>query len=155
MTRGRQPTGLRSFSGSPTVQVDGAEATMTLSTPAYASRFGVTLERQLTLISEGHTLVGQDRFSKTGTARADAKLQVRFHLAPDAVASRSKDEDIIEIKLKSGQVWKFLWEGGSVSLDDSVRQSAHFGFFKTTQIVMEADMPLDGEVSWILTRGDG
>ena len=153
--RGPNANSLRGFSGGCEVQVDDAEASMILSTAAFANRFGVELERQLTLMAEGQTLVGQDRFVGRSGALVKGKLAIRFHLAPGAEATRPDGEDIILVRLKSGVVWKFLWEGGTASLDDSVRQSAHFGFFRTTQIVVETNIVAGEELSWILTRDDG
>jgi len=153
--RGPNAGSLRGFADKCAAQVDDAEATMILSSSAFSARFGIDLERQLTLIAEGQTLVGQDRFVGKPGVSAKGKLVLRFHLAPGAETTRTENEDVILIKLKSGVVWKFLWEGGVASLDDSVRQSAHFGFFRTTQIVVEADIVAGEEVSWILTRDDG
>ena len=52
-------------------------------------------------------------------------------------------------------VWNFLWEGADMRVEDSVRQSAYFGFHRTRQIVLDALVAEAGEISWIFTLDDG
>ncbi|UJQ93642.1 heparinase II/III family protein [Mariluticola halotolerans] len=155
VTRGPWTGRMHSFCASPQVSVDTEEVSMGMMTSAYAEKFGVILQRNLTLISDGNTLVGQDVLTPARPSVTPSKLILRFHLAPGAEAERQIDEDIIQIKLKSGAIWTFLWEGGVAQLDESVRQSAYFGFFRTRQIVIEADVAANREISWIFTHQNG
>ncbi|GHA24211.1 heparinase [Devosia pacifica] len=136
----------------PTVSIDIGENLAVLATDAYAERFGVTLERKLTLINEGTTLVGQDRMIGSGRARAHGELAVRFHLAPGTVVRRGSSDGMVRLILASGISWTLLWEGASLHEDDSLRQSASRGFHRTRQIILEAPVVPDGEIAWVLTR---
>lgn len=152
ITRGPYSGRLHSFAAQPQIGVNVEESVIELSTNAYAEKFGVKLERSLTLISNGDTLVGQDRMIAGRRGMGAGKLALRFHGAPGAEIVRQRDEDIIHIQLKSGARWTFLWEGGVATIDESVRQSAYFGFFRTQQILLEADLVANGEISWIFTK---
>ncbi len=137
------------------IDLDAFESAIAMETAGFADTFGVTLKRSMTLIADGDTLVGQDLVTPAGPKEPNGQLCLRFHLAPGAEAERQADEAIVQIKLKSGGVWTFLWEGGTARIEDSVRQSAYFGFFRTRQIVIECDVSANREVSWIFTRQTG
>jgi uncharacterized heparinase superfamily protein len=133
----------------PRLELDPADHLLTLATDGYVKRFGVALERRLTLLSGGTTLVGQDRMIARGTP--SGVISIRFHLAPGVMVRRNRDEGIIRLVLANGAVWSFLWEGAHCREEESVRQSAHVGFHKTRQLVLEAHVAADAEVAWILT----
>ncbi len=59
--------------------------------------------------------------------------------------------DLLRLKLASGAVWTFLWEGADMRIEDGVRQSAYFGFHRTKQIVLDVLAADANEVSWIFT----
>jgi uncharacterized heparinase superfamily protein len=63
--------------------------------------------------------------------------------------------DLLRLKLSSGAVWTFLWEGADMRIEDSVRQSAYFGFHRTKQIVLDVLVGEVQEVSWIFTLDEG
>lgn len=130
------------------IEVDGADQSLTLVTHGYEDRFGVTIQRGLTLLAEGKTLVGQDRFIRRG-GRVSGACAIRFHLAHQTDVLQG--EDLLRLKLSSGAFWTFLWEGADMRVEDSVRQSAYFGFHRTRQIVLEALLADVEEVSWIFT----
>lgn len=132
------------------IELDAADQTMVLRTQGFVSRFGAVLERRITLLSGGTTLVGQDRVIGSGR-RLSGVTNVRFHLAPGAGVRRDPKEDLLRIKLANGSVWTFLWEGAEMRLEDSVRQSAYFGFHRTRQIVLEAGVEDGHEIAWIFT----
>lgn len=140
-------------SAQPSLTLDTADHLLTLTSDGYARRFGVILERRLTLLSEGTTLVGQDRMLASGTP--SGLLAIRFHLAPGIMVRRDRGEGIVRLILPNGAVWSFLWEGASLREEESVRQSAYVGFHKTRQLVLEADVAADAEVAWIFTLEQG
>ena len=140
-------------SGNPALTLDSADHSLTLATESYARRFGVTLERHMTLLSGGTTLVGQDRMLARGTP--SGLLSIRFHLAPGVMVRRNRGEGIVRLVLPNGAVWSFLWEGAQFREEESVRQSAYVGFHKTRQLVLEADVAADAEVAWIFTLEQG
>ncbi len=135
------------------IEVGETEPEIIARTGAFRSRFGIEIERRVSLMSSGTTLVGQDRMIAPGGLRKfSGNLMQRFHLAAGAVAERIGEEEIIHIRLKSGAVWTFLWEGSQAHIEQSVRQSAHIGFYRTQQIVLEAPVAPDAEIAWIFTR---
>lgn len=130
------------------IEADEADQSLTLITHGYEDRFGVTIQRGLTLLAEGKTLVGQDKFVRRG-GRISGACAIRFHLAHQTEVM--KGEDLLRLKLSSGAIWTFLWESADMRVEDSVRQSAYFGFHRTRQIVLEALVADVEEVSWIFT----
>ena len=132
-----------------TMTLDATDQLLSLTTSGYAKRFGVDIERRITLLSGGTTLVGQDRMIGKGTP--SGLLAVRFHLAPGVMVRRNRGEGIVRLVLPNGAVWSFLWEGAEFREEESVRQSAYLGLHKTRQLVLEADVVADAEIAWIFT----
>jgi uncharacterized heparinase superfamily protein len=135
----------------PEIDVDIEEASLHLVTHGYQAKFGVMLSRRVTLLSEGKTLVGQDRMSQHGKAALSGVCTVRFHLAPGATVERGEDESVLRVRLSNGALWTFLWEGAEMREEESVRQSAYFGFHRTRQLVLEAPVGDGAEIAWIFT----
>lgn len=152
VARGPHTGQLIGISTRPQIAVDSEEASLEIVSSAYLEKYGVQLKRSMTLIADGDTLVGQDMVLPNHRKAPKGVLSLRFHLAPGAQVERQAHEDIVLITLKSGAQWTFLWEGGTADLDDSVRQSAYFGFFRTKQIVVEVPIGENTEISWIFTR---
>jgi len=134
------------------IVADEADLSLQLRTHGYEGRFGVTLERRLTLLAEGKTLVGQDRLVPVSD-RVSGACAIRFHLAP--LCEVEERADMLRLRLGSGAVWSFLWEGADMRVEDSIRQSAHFGFHRTRQIVLDVLAEDADEVSWIFTLEEG
>lgn len=152
--RGMHKGALTSSAEPPNMVIDVAECAAEVTNFGYANNLGVNIRRNLTLISDGSTLVGQDTILRTRNIRPGTVV-LRFHLAPGAEAVRQAGDEMISIQLKSGTVWTFLWEGGDAEIEESVRQSAYFGFYQTQQIVIEAELRANHEISWIFTRQNG
>lgn len=131
------------------MELDTAEHMLVMTSHGYAGRFGAEIERRLTLLSGGTTLVGQDRIVATGEPQG--LLALRFHLAPGIKVRRTSGEGIARLVLPNGAVWSFLWEGAEFREDDSVRQSAYLGFHRTRQLVLETAVERDTEIAWIFT----
>ncbi len=144
---------LFSFGEQAHIEVGGEEPEILARTGSFGNSFGVDVERRVTLLTGGDTLVGQDVL-RSSDARKNhgGTFMQRFHLAPGATAAFSPEGEMISITLQSGAVWSFLWEASVARLEQSVRQSAHMGFFNTMQIVLECEVGPDVEVSWIFTR---
>jgi uncharacterized heparinase superfamily protein len=130
------------------IEARSADDTLVISAHGYAERFGVTIERHLTLLAEGKTLVGQDRFVRHRN-RVSGAAAIRFHLAHQTEVQLT--DDLVRLRLNSGAVWTFLWEGAEMRIEDSVRQSAYFGFHRTKQLVLDTLVSDASEVSWIFT----
>jgi len=138
----------------PQFHVDPANLSIKMASDGWRARFGVDVERRLSLIADGKTLVGQDRFLGRRN-KVSGVCTLRFHLAPGSDLRRSPEEELLRLRLQSGQVWTFLWEGAEMRVEDSVRQSAYFGFHRTRQIVLEAAVEDGAEIAWIFTRQEG
>lgn len=131
------------------MMLDTAEHMLVMTTAGYEPRFGAEVERRLTLLSGGTTLVGQDRI--VGDGDVHGLLVLRFHLAPGVSVRRMGSDGIVRLTLPNGENWSFLWEGARFREEDSVRQSAYLGFSRTRQLVLEADVEAGLEIAWILT----
>ena len=136
----------------PELEIDTEEHVLKLSCHAYEASAGVRLERWLTLMMGGDTLVGQDRVTAAGHGITGQQIVMRFHFGPGVEVDRQPGSDIVNLALPSGAVWSFLWEGATAEIDDSVRQSAYFGFYRTKQILLTAPARDGHEIAWILTR---
>jgi uncharacterized heparinase superfamily protein len=132
------------------MSLDTGQHMLVMRTNGYSGRFGAEIERRITLLADGLTLVGQDRIEATG--KPEGHVAIRFHLAPGISVHRTADEDIARLRLPNGRVWSFLWEGARMREEDSVRQSASLGFHRIRQLVLEADVADGVEVAWIFTR---
>jgi len=139
----------------PHLELDTAENVLTLATAGYADRFGVDIERRMTLLPDGTTLVGQDRMVANGTETGEGVLSVRFHLAPGVLVERNRGDSVVRLALPKGGLWTFLWEGADFHDEESVRQSPHIGFHKTRQLVLETPVRPGAEISWVFTREQG
>lgn len=147
---------LLNYGDKPYIEVDKDDASMLARTSGFRSRYGVQIERRVSLMSGGETLVGQDKLVSPGGRRnLKGEIVLRFHLAPGATAERSADGEMILIRLGSGAQWSFLWEAATARVEDSVRQSAHIGFYRTQQIVLSAAVVADAEIAWIFTKQNG
>ena len=136
----------------PEIGADEADHSLAARTFGYAERFGVVLERRLTLLAEGKSLVGQDRMLR---ARGADVGRLR-HPVPSGPPDQGADAgDMLKLQLSSGAVWNFLWEGADMRVEDSVRQSAYFGFHRTKQIVLDTLVDDAKMCSWIFTLDEG
>jgi uncharacterized heparinase superfamily protein len=143
------PQRARRASAPPGLALDKPEHMLVMTTSHLSAQYGVEIERRLTLLSEGTTLVGQDKLIADGSPQGH--LAVRFHLGPGVTVRRTSGESIARLILPNQQVWSFLWEGASFREDDSVRQSAYLGFHRTKQLVLEAEATAGREIAWIFT----
>ena len=152
VTRGPLAGRVRPIGRSPDITLDEADPALLIRSYAYENRFGVTIERRLTLLSEGKTLVGQDRLIHK-RRHVSGACAIRFHLAQQT--ELSDGDDVIRLRLASGAVWTFLWEGADLRVEDSVRQSTYLGFHRTRQLVLDVLAADAEEVSWIFTLEEG
>ena len=103
------------------------------------------------LVAEGKSLVGQDHLMMKRARRKGAVAIARFHLALGTTLEPGDEPDVLRLRLASGAVWTFLWEGADMRIEDSVRQSSYFGFHRIKQIVLETPLGGDQEIAWIFT----
>ena len=99
------------------------------------------------------TPAGSDRALRCVTRTMAAADHVADQTAPvDVRPADDADLDaVLRLRLASGAIWTFLWEGAAMRIEDSVRQSSYFGFHRIKQIVLEAPLGGDQEIAWIFT----
>ena len=83
------------------ILADEDEDTVVMRTHGYADRFGVVIERRLTLIAEGKSLVGQDKFFSVAN-KVTGTCAIRFHLAGTSEVEQA--DDLVRIRTASGAV---------------------------------------------------
>ena len=147
-TRGTLKNRVVKIGRDPEMASEEADHSLVMRSHGYAERFGIVLERRLTLLADGHSLVGQDKILHAHR-KVSGACAIRFHLAHQTQVSQAGD--MLKLRLASGQVWNFLWEGADMRVEDSVRQSAYFGFRRTRQIVLDTLIADADEISWIFT----
>ncbi|WP_209427718.1 heparinase II/III family protein [Pararhodobacter sp. SW119] len=112
---------------------DADGTTLLLSHDGWLPAFGLTHSRGLALSADGRMLLGEDRLAALAPAdrrRFNAALgggrgrgvnfALRFHLHPDVEASADRPEHAITLRLRSGEVWLFHFEGqGRLALEPS------------------------------------
>jgi uncharacterized heparinase superfamily protein len=147
---------------------DGDGATLLLSHDGWVSSMGLTHSRGLALSADGRVLLGEDRLaalSATDRRRFSAALgagrgraigyALRFHLHPEAEASAERPGHEITIRLRSGEVWLFRYEGaGRMVLEPSDYLDATWPEPRPAQqIVIHA--AIDGvasQINWTLAK---
>ncbi|MDR3471826.1 MAG: heparinase II/III family protein [Devosia sp.] len=137
----------------PELDANEADQSLVIRTHGYQRRYGAVIERRLMLMAEGKTLVGQDRLigGHRGSKKRPNLAIARFHLALGTTLEPGPDDDVLRLRLASGAIWTFLWEGADMRIEDSVRQSSYFGFHRIKQIVLESPLGGDHEIAWIFT----
>ncbi|OAI43938.1 hypothetical protein AYO42_01140 [Rhizomicrobium sp. SCGC AG-212-E05] len=87
---------------------------------AYAQRFGLRHERQITLSPQGLMVTGRDRLVPVGEQSVPGlNFAVRFHIHPDVRVSRLDGGGIL-LKLPGGEGWRFRAGGGTLEVEESV-----------------------------------
>lgn len=105
---------------------------VSMSHRGYVKDYGLTHSRELSLSESGRELTGMDFLSAAGPDREIFKRAVRktrklsrlfrsagigfalhFHLHPDVRAQIASDGKSALLRLKSGEEWRFLHEGGA------------------------------------------
>jgi uncharacterized heparinase superfamily protein len=87
---------------------------------AYAERFGLRHERQITLSPQGLMVTGRDRLVPVGELSVPGlNFAVRFHIHPDVRVSRLDGGGIL-LKLPGGEGWRFRAGGGNLEVEESV-----------------------------------
>ena len=142
--------------------------TLLLSHDGWLPALGLTHSRGLSLSADGRTLLGEDRLaalSPIERRRFSAALgagrgrgidyALRFHLHPEAEASQDRPGHTVTIRLRSGEVWLFRFDGpGRLVLEPSDYLDATAPAPRPAQqIVVHA--AIDGfasQINWTLAK---
>lgn len=113
----------------------------------YREAFGLVHERKLSLAADGAWLRGQDVLHGPGVY----PYSVRFHLHPKVQCSLLQNNQAVLLRTASGQGWKFMADGGKLSLDSSL-YCGDGAPRRTEQIIITARSGADVPLQWILQR---
>lgn len=128
----------------------------------YASRFGLTHQRILTLSGDGTELAGEDILiptSKNGK-RGKIAFALRFHLGRGVEVQLSGDKRGASLLLPDGRLWQFRLRGdragtGEITLgaEDSLWVDGDGRPHATEQLVIEGlALRSGGQFSWLLRK---
>ncbi len=123
----------------------------------YVRRHALVHTRKLYLSADGGDLRCEDELAPPGgkpsRKAADARFDVRFHLATDVEASPTADGSGALLKLGSGNLWQFRARGGALKLEDSLVIADDGRPTPTQQLVVSGETTRDGaSVNWSLKR---
>lgn len=128
----------------------------------YASRFGLSHQRILTLSADGTELAGEDILvpsSKNGK-RGKIAFAIRFHLGRGVEVQMSGDKRGASLLLPDGRLWQFRLRGdragaGEITLtaEDSLWVDGDGRPHATEQLVIEGlALRSGGQFSWLLRK---
>ncbi len=116
----------------------------------YLGRHGLRHDRLLILSRDGAKLLGQDRLSAVGGAKAGRQARsfaLRFHLHPQAKAELGEDGRSAEVTLPSGATLRFLADSPA-RIEESLYSAAPEGPRPTTQIVIHGEAAQGARLRW-------
>lgn len=147
---------------------DAEGTTLLLSHDGWLASHGLTHSRGLALSADGRVLLGEDRLAALAPAdrrRFNAALgagrgrgmgyALRFHLHPEAEAASERAEHGVSIRLRSGEVWQFSYEGpGRMVLEPSDYLDPSWPIPRPAQqIVIHAAMEgFASQINWTLAK---
>jgi len=143
------PRLLGNVSAVETRRVETAQGWMVeASHDGYVAAFGVRHERQITLATQGTSLIGSDRLVPPAKVQGIGReFAIRFHVHPEVRVSLSQGGDVL-LKLPNGDGWRFRATAPVV-----VEESVYLGsdtLRRAEQLVVSGivrDTPVD--IAWI------
>jgi len=130
--------------------IDLEEMRIDVTNKGFQALAGITHERSLNVLSrEGDALLGQDIIRcDLNNKNAPDQFLLRFHLGAGVEATLNEGSNQIELKLRSGAIWAFIWEGAEAMVEPSARYTAHKGLEGIQQIVLSGGISAQQEVVW-------
>lgn len=131
-------------------KIDLSEMRVDVVNKGFEVLTGLTHERSLNILAQdGDALLGQDIIRcDMSHKNAPDQFLLRFHLGSGVEATLNEGSNQIELKLRSGAIWAFIWEGAGALIERSVRYSAHKGLEPIQQIVLSGNVVAHSEVVW-------
>lgn len=124
--------------------------TLQLSHTGYLARFGVRVERELTLSADGRELSGVERVTPEREGVAPPPFVARLHLHP-SVETQVTPLNVLNLVLPGGETWRFAASDITITIDDSAFFADPHGARRTRQLVLEPKEPRQ-PMRWSLTR---
>lgn len=143
---------VRQFAGPTSVTLQRSSerdrASLRVAHDGYARRFGVVVERDLSLSADGGELTGEERLVAL-KERAPPPAVTRFHLHPEIRLEAA--DGVLRLLTPRGGTWGFRAGGARAEIEESAFFAGPDGPRRTLQIVLT---PEDGAAkwSWRLTR---
>lgn len=113
----------------------------------YREAFGLIHERKLALSGDGSWLRGQDVLHGPGVY----PYMLRFHLHPSMQCNLLQNGQAALLRTPAGQGWKFLAEGGRLSLEPSL-YCGDGAPRRSEQLTLSARSGADQPLLWLLQR---
>ncbi len=154
----RADGGLARRSGSVTAERSALEGGMLIEAAHdyYVKPFGVVHRRRLWVADTGDDIRGEDAVTPVaGRTSRPVPFALRFHLHPAPEVDGAAAGAVI--RTASGATWRFVAEGGTVGLEESVYVGHEAARRRGRQIVVSGTAGGDGEVvvKWALQREHG
>jgi uncharacterized heparinase superfamily protein len=133
-----------------TLKVDLDDHRIDVKNLGFKALVGVEHHRSMNVLQrEGDALLGQDRIlCDMAHKHAPDEFLLRFHLGPGVKAEINEAQTQIDLTLRSGAKWVFIWEGATALIEASARYSAHKGLEEIEQIVLTTTAKPEQEVVW-------
>ncbi len=130
--------------------LDSEENSLIFENRGYEELTGVQHKRVLTVIpNQGDALVGQDILAcDLAHNNAPDHFLLRFHLGLGVYAELNESANMVELTLRSGMKWRFLFEGANVMIEASARQNLRTGLTPIQQIVLYGTVQPHIDVAW-------
>jgi len=125
----------------------GAASVIEASHNGYAARYGLIHRRTLTLADDGLALAGEDRLDPAGrkARRGMVPFALRFHLGPGVDAVLEQEACTARLDLPDGSAWRFVLEGATPELDESLWVDDDGQPHATLQLVAQGMVSRAGE----------
>lgn len=132
------------------MRLDSEENSLIFDNKGYEALTGVKHTRVLTVLpNQGDALVGQDLLTcDLSHNQAPDQFLLRFHLGLGVEAEFNDAHNMIELTLRSGAKWLFLFEGASAMIEGSARQNLRTGLAPIQQIVLYGTVQPHIDVAW-------
>jgi uncharacterized heparinase superfamily protein len=119
----------------------------------YVPLNGISHRRRLFLTDQGHKLRGEENLSCSVGLGKPVDIALRFHLHPRVLVSLINDGNEALLRLSGGAGWRFIHQGGLLSLENSVYLGDGVEPRKTKQLVIYGTMERDfAQIKWGLHR---
>ena len=119
----------------------------------YVRTSGLWHERGIMMFDDGRRIDGYDRLTPDSTIHESRhKADVRFHLHPRVSVSAVENDDALDLRSDTGEIWRFSANGAVPRVEDSIFLAGVIGPVYNKQIVLSFDYPEHDNVTWRIER---
>ncbi len=121
----------------------------------YVQKFSLTHKRELFMARDGSRLTGEDIIGAgSGSVRfaRDLPYAIHFHLDNDVQCRHDDDPAVALLDLRDGSTWRFIVQGTTLSIEDSINFADLAGPTRSSQIVLRGASFGETRVNWALER---